>query len=90
MKTLRSNILALIQENHSLQLLAFQEFSQESGAYRFDVELLNDYVTVCGECGLVRKDERGFRLFQANEVPVRWTYVAVSTSLIISGKINCF
>ena len=45
---------------------------------RFDVVLLNKYTSVCCECGVVREHEQSFRLFQLEEIPLKWTYIAVS------------
>ena len=57
----------------------FQEYSVSAGAFHFDVEILNDYITVCSECGIIRKKEQVFQLFRVDEVALKWTYVAVSS-----------
>lgn len=56
----------------------FQKYSEEGNSYRFEVQLLRDYVTVCCECGVVRKDGQVFHLLQPSEVALRWVYLPVS------------
>ena len=42
------------------------------------MELLNDYVSVCGECGIVRKRGEVFHSFQVSDVALKGTFVPVS------------
>lgn len=55
-----------------------QNSSGTAQSYDFGVEVLNNYTTICCECGIVREQSQVFKLFQVHEVSLRWSYVPVS------------